>query len=136
PSLLEMPPRQGERPVNDDLFTQRRRYDVGQPREGPEDALGHESPQGIEQQLLPHQRDTTANDDSPWAEESDDVTDRFRQRISRQAESTAANGISLFCGLCNQARRDWAPPLELRECGAPLVIPLQNIADVSSHPPA
>src|SRR5690349_18905607 len=78
---------QGDGAVDDDLLAQRGGDDVRQPRERPEDAApdcvvdraGPLDPlaDGGEEQLLPHQGDAAADDDTPGAKQGDDVAARL-----------------------------------------------------------
>src|SRR5262245_4369513 len=79
----EPPPCQGQRTVDDHLLAQGRGDDVVAPGEGLEDALGHEHPQRLEQQLLAHEGDAAADDDAARAEQGDDVAEGLGQSERR-----------------------------------------------------
>src|ERR1051325_872374 len=82
PSLLEMSPRQGQRPVDHDFLAQRRWHDVRQSREWSEDSLGRHPTQRLEEQLLSDQGNPATDHYPSRTKESDNLTNGLNKGIS------------------------------------------------------
>ncbi len=98
-----MLPRQGQRPVNDDLLAQRRRHNIRQSREGGETALGQEMPNRLKKQLLAYQRDSAAKDDPPRTEQENNMPDRDRKSGCGIAQDPKGFRLSILGKLGDQA---------------------------------
>jgi hypothetical protein len=81
----------------DDFLAQRRRDDVVAGAEGRKDALVNQGPQGLEQELLPDQGNTAADDNASRAEQGDDVAEGVSQVSDRRIQDGFRNCISLAC---------------------------------------